>query len=360
MSLPPQRISSIDCLRGFDMIWILGLESGLRGILNRFFPENAAAQIVSSQLTHVRWDGFHFYDLIFPLFIFLSGLSLALSLTRRAASEPPGVTARRLVERGVLLFLLGVFFNAGLRDGLEKVRWLGVLQRIAISTSITGLLALVLRPRALMCTALGLLAGYGALLLAFPVPGTGYVGFEEGKNLANWLDSVALPGRKHEGSHDPEGLLSSLPAIATALSGYLTGIWMQKTPTPARLKPLLLCGLVCIAAGWTFSPWIPVIKKLWSPTFVLITTGWSLLLLAAFGRLFDDKPVPVWSGPLHWVGSNPIILYLLSGLGLFRSVAERILGKSDQPLGWLLPFASVAVMLALARWMYQRQWFVRV
>jgi predicted acyltransferase len=360
MSPPPQRIASIDCLRGFDMIWILGLEAGLRGILARFFPDNAAAQIVSSQLTHVPWDGFHFYDLIFPLFIFLSGLSLALSLSRRAGSEPPGVTARRLIQRGLLLFLLGVFFNAGLRDGLENVRWLGVLQRIAISTSIAGLLSLVLRPRALMLTALGLLAGYGALLLWVPVPGTGYLGFEEGKNLANWLDSAVLPGRKHNGTHDPEGLLSSLPAIVTALSGYLTGIWIQKTPTAARLKPLLLAGLLCVAAGWTFSPWIPVIKKLWSPTFVLITTGWSLLLLAVFGRLFDDKPAPVWSSPLYWVGSNPIILYLLSGLGLFRSIAERVVGKSDQPLGWLLPFASVTVMLALARWMYRRQCFVRV
>jgi predicted acyltransferase len=329
-------------------------------VLTRFFPDHPVAQFFGGQLTHVSWAGFHFYDLIFPLFVFLSGMSLAFSLERFMAAGDTRGAMVRLVQRGAVLFLLGVFFNAGLRDGFEKIRWLGVLQRIAITTTATGLLALVFRPRTLAAAGLALWSVYGGLLLFFPVPSTGHTGFEEGMNLTNWFDQTFLPGRKHDGTHDPEGILSSIPAIVSALCGYLAGRWMRSSPADTRLRPLIIVGVVCIGLAWTMHPWVPIIKKLWTPSFVLVTTGWSLLFLAAFSRIFDERTQPAWSAPLRWVGSNPIILYLLSGLGLFRSVAERLCGKNDQPLGWLQPLVAFGVMLLFARWLHRRQILLRV
>ncbi len=362
MATPPtfSRVTSLDALRGFDMLWILGLESGLRTLIQRFLPELAPAQAIANQLTHVPWAGFHFYDLIFPLFIFISGASLAFSQQRHLATSTRSQLTVRLIQRGVILFLLGVLFNAGLRDGIEKVRWLGVLQRIAIATTFAGILALYLKPKALLLTGIGLLVGYSALLLGVPAPGGDTPSFEEGKNIVNWFDQSFLPGRKHDKTHDPEGILSNIPAIVSAIAGYLAARSMQAAENRSHLRKHLIIGVLCIGLGWAIHPWLPIIKKLWTPSFVLVTVGWSLTLLTAFSFWLDNRPKTPLIEPLLWVGSNPIILYLLTGLGLFRTVAERVTGNKEQALGWMLPITSLLVMLALARWLHRRGILVRI
>lgn len=355
------RLLSLDALRGFDMCWILGLGGMLQAVLKNGFPHSDTAQLIAAQLEHVPWDGFHFYDLIFPLFVFLSGVSLSLALPRRLERDGLSATIRHLLARGLVLFLLGVFFSGGMKEGWDKIRWLGVLQRIGIASALAGILSLLLTTRALVVTTFGILLGYAALLNWVSVPGLESHGFEEGKNLTNYLDSIWLPGRKYDGSHDPEGILSSLPAVASALFGVLAGRWLTCQSSRTRIvRGLVIGGFLLVSAGWAWHPFFPVIKKLWTSSFVLLSAGWSCLLLALFYWLIEVKGWRTWTPPFIWVGANPIVLYVLGGMGLFRTVSERLVGKPDPTGGWLAATVSFAAVILLARWLHRKGVFVRI
>lgn len=343
------------------MCWILGLATAFTHVLERAFPEYQMAASIAEQFTHVKWDGFRFYDLIFPLFLFLSGVSLAIAVPRRVARDGRGAAARHLLARALIIFLLGVFFSGGLKDGWDHIRWLGVLQRIGIASAAAGLLSLWLGTRGLTIAAAVLLVGYFLLLRFVPVPGVGAGNFAEGMNLTNYLDSIWLPGRKHDGNHDPEGILSTLPAIATALLGLLAGRWITGTASPMRkVGGLILAGGLLLTLGWEAQPWMPLVKKIWSSSFVLVAAGCSAVLLAVFYFLVDVCGWRRWLAPFMWVGANPISLYILSGLGLFRTISERLVGHPGGSWAWLPPVATFAVVLLTARWLYRRGIFIRV
>ena len=193
------RVASLDALRGFTMLWIIG-SGGLVKAL-KAFGEVQPAQFLAEQFEHVRWEGLHFEDIIFPTFVFVAGASLVFSLAR---IEGRAVAARRILLRALLLFLLGVLYNGGLSGGLDNVRWLGVLQRIALAYLGAGMLFLFLKTRGLLVALIALLAGYWLLLAFVPVPEVGAGHFAERENLANYLDRQFLPGRQHNGDHDPE------------------------------------------------------------------------------------------------------------------------------------------------------------
>ncbi len=357
----PARLHSLDALRGFDMCWILGLGGALNALLARFAPGSAITGIIDTQLEHVAWEGFRFYDLIFPLFLFIAGVSMAIALPRRLEKEGRAAAVRHLLARALILVLLGVFFSGGLKDGWEKIRWLGVLQRIGIASAAAGMLSLWLGWRALVAAVVVLLGGYGLLLGLVPVPGFGAGDLAEGHNLTNYLDSLWLPGRKYDGDHDPEGLLSTLPAIATALLGILAGKWLTGAAPPARkVLGLLGAGAVLIALGWAWHPFFPVIKKIWSSSFVLVAGGWSAVLLGVFYAIVDVQRFRRWTIPFVWVGANPIALYVCAGLGFFRTIGERLVGHPPKDWAWMSPWVSFALMMMLARWLYKRGIFIKV
>jgi predicted acyltransferase len=356
MADSPQRLLSLDALRGFDMCCILGMGSALQLCLQRVLPGSAVTGLVETQLEHVAWAGMHFEDLIFPLFLFLSGLSMALSVPRRQQREGAAAVVRHLLARAGFIFFLGVIFSGGLSKGLDEVRWLGVLQRIGIASAAAGLLSVFFGWRGLVGFTLALLVGYCLLLSLIQVPGYGAGDFAEGHNLTNYFDKLYLPGRKYDGDHDPEGVLSTLPAVATALLGLLAGKWMQHGK--AKLLGLIAAGLVLVALGWAWHPVFPVVKKLWSSSFVLVAGGYSLMLLAAFHWLVDIKGWKSWCRPFVWVGANPLFLYLISGMGAFRAITPRLVGPLGA--GWLSAWVSFALMLLVARWLYKKGIFIRV
>lgn len=357
----PARLLSLDALRGFDMCWILGLSAVVTQVLNRAFPEQPAVAALAAQFTHVKWDGFRFYDLIFPLFLFLAGVSLAIALPRRVERAGRLSALRHLLSRAVTLVVLGVIFSGGMRDGWDHIRWLGVLQRIGIASAAAGILSLWLSPRGLAAAAASLLIGYFLLLRFVPIPGIGAGNFAEGMNLTNYLDSIWLPGRKYDGNHDPEGILSTLPAIATALLGLLAGKWITGNAAPSRKAGvLILSGLILLALGWAWHPFFPVIKKIWSSSFVLVAAGWSAILLGSFYFIVDVLGWHRGLAPFLWVGSNPIALYLCSGFGFFRTISERLVTKTPPPYDWIPAAMTFILMLATARWLHQRQIFLRV
>lgn len=343
------------------MCWILGLAAVLTKMLERAFPEYKMAADIAEQFEHVTWDGFRFYDLIFPLFLFLSGVSLAIAVPRRVGRAGRGAAARHLLARALIIFVLGVIFSGGLKDGWDHIRWLGVLQRIGIASAVAGLLSLWLGTRGLSIAAAVLLIGYYLLLRFVPVPGVGAANFAEGMNLTNYLDSIWLPGRKYNGDHDPEGILSTLPAIATALLGLLAGRWITCAASPTRkVVGLIIAGTVMLALGWAWHPFFPVIKKIWSSSFVLVAAGCSALLLGVFYALVDVHGWRRGLAPFMWVGANPIALYLCSGFGFFRTISERLIIKPAPPFDWLPSAMTFAVMLATAWWLHRRKIFLRV
>ncbi|MBL9114735.1 MAG: DUF1624 domain-containing protein [Verrucomicrobiaceae bacterium] len=340
------RLLSIDALRGFDMCWILGLSGVLRKVTGEGW--------LSQQMTHVDWEGFRFYDLIFPLFLFLSGVSLAYAVPKRLSTRGVQATVLHLLWRGLILTCLGILLSGGVKDGWEQVRWLGVLQRIGIASMCAGMISIWFSTVGVAIWASGLLLGYCLLLGFVPVPGFGAGDFREGHNLTNYLDKMFLPGRKYDGEHDPEGLLSTLPAIATALLGILAGKWLKSGVSDAKKSGgLIAAGVILLICGWAWHPFFPVIKKIWTSSFVLVSAAWSSILLGVFCLVVDQCRCRRWTLPFVWVGSNPILLYLLSGFGAFSAVAAR-LGGTGQPL------VSFGLMLALAWWLHKQQIVVKV
>jgi len=366
---PAERLVSLDALRGFDMVWIAGADA--LGEALGHINGGPVTRVMARQLDHVDWAGFHFEDLIFPLFVFLMGVAIPFSLSRMVEKSGRPAAVRRIFRRAALLFLLGVFYYGGLSHPFSDIRWLGVLQRFGLCYLGAGLLFLYVRPRGLVAACAALLVGYWALLTFVPVPGIGAGHFAEGQNLANWFDRMYLPGRKWDGDHDPEGYLSTLPAIASCLLGVFCGLWLrdQRVPPSRRAALLAAAGAVLLLLGLAWGIQFPVIKKIWTSSFVLVAGGISGIAMAAFFLVIDVWRVRAWAAPLVWVGANSITVYLLSNIVDFGALSLRFVGGNVT--SWLdgirpglsgvtVALFSIFLCFAVARFLYRRNVFLRL
>ena len=365
------RLMSLDAFRGFIMFWIVGGEALAHALAKLDGVQSEVLNTVMIQLKHVSWEGFRFYDLIFPSFVFIVGASIAFSLGKLQASSSRRDAVRRVILRGLLLWLVGIIYYGGISGGLEGVRLLGVLQRIGICYLVTGLVFIYLPVRGLVAAFLVLLGGYWALLSFVAVPGQEAVSFEEGLNITNWFDSKYLPFFKWNGTHDPEGILSTLPAIATCLLGVFTGLVLKNERMAGGKKVLTLLGVgvALVLAGHLWGGYHPVIKNLWTSSFVVLAGGWSLILLAFFYLVIDVVRVKKWAMPFVWIGMNPIAIYLLSSVVDFTQIAERVFGGSiaDWANGMVSGLGALVVavggmilILWLCRTLYKRKIFFRI
>ena len=359
------RLVSLDVLRGFDMFWILGMEAVGAALAKA--SKSPWAQFIADQLDHASWAGFRFLDLIFPLFVFISGVSLVYSTDKNVSTTGRRGAVIRLLKRAVLLYVLGLLCYGGLSKGIDMVRWLGVLQRLAICGLCAGLAYLFLKERGRLLLTIALLVGYWALLSFVPVPGIGAGNYAEGQNLTNWFDAQYLPGFKWDVTHDPEGILSTLPAIATCLLGVLTGGWLKHHPGSVLRKAAQLgaAGLLLTALGWAWHPYFPVIKKIWTSSYVLVASGYSLLLLAFFLVLIDGWKLRRGLAPLLWIGMNPITLFLSHHFINYSKVSKTLFGGpvADAFGPWsgvLLASGQVLLGIWLAWFLYSRKIFLRV
>lgn len=389
------RLVSLDALRGFDMFWIIGAEEVAKAIAWPYREQHRWAQVMLEQLDHSKWIGFSFYDLIFPMFVFIVGVSLVFSLSKTIATRGKFAAVRKVIIRGVILYLLGIIFYGGLHWRLGEIyveqnqhlttiphtafgriiadiRFLGVLQRIAICYTASGLLFCVFGRRTLIGIAVGLLVLYWGLMTFVRAPGQDHRSFDEGKNLANWIDAHYLPGFKWDGDHDPEGLLSTLPAIGGCLIGVLAGLLLQETKVGPYYKVLALMigGAILIGVGYSWGFQFPIIKKLWTSSFVLVTAGCSAVLLGFFYLVIDVWKFRIWAAPFVWIGMNAITLYLVWNLFIDHShIAEFITGGPHSEIARHVPAAyiqlaphivALLLVLILARFLYKRQIFLRV
>ena len=417
-----QRLLSLDALRGFDMFWIVGADS-LAHSLERY-NQSPLVLFVAQQLRHVPWEGLHFYDLIFPLFIFLVGASIPFSLARKLGEEGRTAALKRILVRTLLLYAAGIVYEGALTRAWPDVRLVGVLGRIALAYGATAMLYCYLKPRALLAVCAGLLAGYWAMLEFVPIrniqlektalvaaaersgdaetaallrqPGnwsrqkdspalaaahelyerttervTGR--YDNGLNLASHIDFERLPGRKHEIFWDNCGLLSTLPAIATCLLGVFAGlVLIRPRGSPlATAVALTAAGSAAAALGWLWSLEMPVIKMIWTSSYTLVTAGYSAILLGVSYLLIDVWQKRSWCRPFVWLGTNALAIYLAVELfDGFVPVAKRLAGgdvhafleRHAGPGAGDLVITLIAMLLVfwLAQALHARRIFIRL
>jgi predicted acyltransferase len=363
-----QRIMSIDALRGVDMFFIVGMEEVFEA-LSTMFPMTPSS--LNDRLQHAPWAGFHFYDLIFPLFAFVVGVSLVFSLSKSAATDGPSKTSIKIIKRSLILYFLGVLCYGGIGGGIEHVRLLGVLQRLALCFCAAGLAFVWMSPRKLVALTIALLVGYWAMLSFIPVPGFRAGDFAEGHNLTNWFDKMYLPFRKWDGDHDPEGILSTLPAIATSLLGIFAGMLIKNPSIDAarKVRLLIFWGCAGVATGLLWHLQFPIIKKIWSSSFVLFTAGISSLLLALFYQVIDIKKHQAWCQPFVWIGMNAITIYLIVHFVNLEKIAKCFVGGEirsslenvHQGLGSLATaLLALGFSFLICRFLFNRRIFLRV
>lgn len=354
------RVFAVDALRGFDMFWIMGGDMLVRSLIH--IRDTPLTRTLVDQMEHCKWAGFHFYDLIFPLFVWIVGVAIPFSVPGMIRRRGHACAVRRIVFRSILLFLLGIFYMGGVRDGFKNVYLAGVLHRIAVAYFFAALLFLVLNTRLLVLTTILLLASYWALLTFVPVPGFGHASYEQGKNLAFYIDQHWLPGQKFEGT-----LLSTLPAVANCLLGIFAGLLLKNPSVGPRAKVgwLLGGGAVLLSIGLLWSMQFPIIKLLWTSTYVLVACGISALLLGVFYLINDIWRVRMWAMPFVWIGMNAITIYIVANVANFRKIADRIVGGDIyHALGRYGEFVKAVVVLAMVFWLvkflYDRKIFLRL
>jgi predicted acyltransferase len=359
----PGRLLSLDALRGFDMFWILGVDEFLNA--QRELVPNPVTNFLAAQVTHSDWAGITPYDLIFPLFVFIAGVTTVFSLDKILQTAGRGAALKRVCLRAVLLYLMGILYYVSFLPWGE-VRLLGVLQRIALGYLFTGLIYIAGRWRGLIVGLVVLLLGYWALMALVPVPNAGAGYYSEGINLANYVDRHYLPLFKWDGDHDPEGLLSTLPAIASCILGALAGVLLKREGLAPQKKVfwLLGAGLACLLLGYLWGTQFPIIKKIWTSSYVLVAGGYSFLLLALFYQVVDIWKLQGWARPFVWIGSNAIGLYLAFTVLRFSEIggflAELVFPASPAAVGVLGSFLAACASLLLAYLLYRRGWFLRL
>jgi predicted acyltransferase len=355
-----RRFVSVDALRGFDMFWIVGGDHLVRSLQTAH--DSHVTRALATQMEHAAWAGFRFYDLIFPLFVWIVGVAIPFSLPRIIELRGRPAAVRRVVVRSAVLFLLGVLYTGGVANGFQNVYLAGVLHRIAVAYLFTGLLFCFVRPRTLAVVAGALLVTYWALLTFVPVPGVGPASYEQAKNLAYHIDQRWMPGQKFEGT-----LLSTMPAVANCALGVFAGLLLtDRRWTDARRVGLLLAaGAISLGLGCLWAMQFPVIKLLWTSSYVLVACGIGSILLGVFHLLIDVIGWQVWARPFVWIGMNAITIYVVTGVVNFRRLADRFVG-GDVAV-WLGRYAELvrsAAALGLALWLvwflYRRRIFLRL
>jgi len=388
------RLLSLDALRGFDMFWIVGGEE-LVHALYKALPWGPL-HLLDIEMDHQPWAGVHFYDLIFPLFVFIVGTSLVFSLTKTIEREGKAAALKRIFFRALVLYIFGLLVYGGISEGTAHVRWTGVLQRIALAYFFTSLFFCAFRLRGLIVTCVALLLGYWALTALVPIRDfnletkhlsamnltpdspetmarflatTNYVHnrFDDGLNLTQQIDFQYLPGRHWDGAYDPEGILSTIPAIGTCLLGVFAGFLLRAQSVKSQKKVIYLLagGIVSVLLGFTWGIEFPVIKKIWTSSYVLVAAGYASIALGVFYQVIEIWGWRRWCTPFVWIGMNPITIYMVFHLIEFSNLAKLVAGGPvHQALGaWGdmgMAIVIVGMTFALVRFLYQRKIFLRL
>ena len=341
-----QRLLSLDALRGFDMLFIMGL-AGLIVNIAALMPDCAVAAWFAQQMRHVAWDGFAHHDTIFPLFLFIAGVSFPFSLQKQQdGGMSNSQIVAKILKRAAILILLGVLYNGFFKMQFETLRFPSVLGRIGTAWAIAALLTLYLKPKARAIICAIILVGY-SLLLTIPAPDAVDVEvWSKGGNIAGYIDRILMPNHiLWRNVMDPEGIVSHLPAIVTAMLGIFTGEYLLKGSHSGSRKAatLAICAVVMLGAALLWNTIQPINKTLWTSAFVLAAGSYSLGMLALFYYIIDVRGYSRWCYFLKVVGVNSITIYLAQRFIKFGDISRYFFGG----LASYLPEGYGAVLISI-------------
>jgi predicted acyltransferase len=306
---PPasERLLSLDVFRGITIAGMILVNNP------------GSWSYIYAPLKHAEWHGWTPTDLIFPFFLFIVGVAITYSIggkVERGQSQKSLMLG--IIRRSAILFGLGLFLNGFPFFPLDKIlhiRIPGVLQRIAICFLFASLIYLKTKVRGLLLWTIALLAIYWLLMKWVPVPGFGAGDLSAEGSLAGYLDALLMPGHIYRPTYDPEGILSTVPAIATTLTGILAGYWLKSPANMAeRVNVMLIAGIVLTGVGKFMDLWFPINKSLWTSSYAVFTTGAALLFLGVAYWLIDMKGYRAWAKPFVIFGSNAIAVFVGSGI----------------------------------------------
>jgi predicted acyltransferase len=354
---PSKRLVSIDALRGFDMLMICGADAFFRS-----FEGNVSwtwSNGLALQFEHPEWIGFTFYDFIFPLFLFVSGVSIPFSLRKSIDSnDPKSQIYRKAFWRMSILVLLGMldknapfhFFD------WEQIRLGSVLGRIGIAGFVTVVLYLNFDAIKRLMIVAGILLAYYAAVFLIPVPGFGAGDLTFEGNLVGWFDRTFLPGRLLQRQFDELGILTTFPAICLTILGCFAGEILLKAnhTDKQKLMRLLLVGTGFIAIALVWNLHFPIFKRMWTSSFIMLTSGLAFLSLALFYLVIDILKFQRWAFFLVVVGMNSLTIYMVYRFVNFRHTSRLLFQGLYEPLGekWFPVMESLGALLLVWLFLY--------
>jgi predicted acyltransferase len=328
-----------------------------------------SSQFVYPPLKHAEWHGWTPTDLVFPFFVWIVGVSMTLSFAKRIeAGADRAELFRHALRRGALIFLIGFLLNLVPKFDFEHVRITGVLQRIGLCYIFAAAIYLSTGVRGQIAAAVVLLGGYWAAMTLIPVPGHGAGVLEKEGNLAQFIDSKLLAGHMWAASKtwDPEGLLSTLPAVATCLLGVMAGHLIRAR----RMRDLPMLGAALTIGGMVIDGWFPINKPLWTTSYVLLTAGLASMIYWLAWFVVDVREIRAPFRLFEWAGMNALVLFIGSGIlaktlaltGAHAWLWENVYRPLASPVNASLLFAltEVALFLVLGSWLWRRKIFVRL
>jgi len=345
-----ERLLSIDALRGFDMFWIIG--GGAIFAATAKVWTNPVTLTIQEQLRHVGWEGFHFEDLIYPLFLFLIGVVLPFSLARRKErGQSRWIIYLHFLKRSLMLMLLGSI-PRGIMSFTHWPFMGGVLEHIGLCYFFASLLVMHTKWRTRAVIVPAFLILYWLALILIPVPGHGAGVFSYEGSLASYIDRFFISGKLWN-----EGPASTPSGISIILWGSLAGQWLRSDRSGNRKAAgLALAGLACIILGYLWGFSLPMIKRvLWTSTYVTFACGWSLLLLALFYWVIDVKKYRKWTFFFAVIGMNAITIYFLQQIVSFDKIAGLLFKGINDNAGVFMPFVFPIGVVTL-KWLFL--WFL--
>ena len=364
-----KRLESLDALRGLDMLLIMGLGGLIAGICD-LFPGGSDLWW-AQQMNHVRWDGLHIMDMVFPLFLFIAGMAFPFSTaSRRSKGVSEGSLWLNLLRRGLVLVLLGLVYNGVLQLKLDTQRIPSVLGRIGLAWMFAGMIWLAVKNNAWRAViAAALLLGYWVMhMFVAPDAPAGASPLSPEGSMACYIDRSLLGPHIYKGlNYDPEGLAGTIPAIATALLGMFTGEFVRsgRRSGPRKALYILVAGAVLIALGLLWSVVFPLNKALWSSSFVLVVGGISMILFALMYYIVDVRGWRSWAFPLKVIGLNSITIYMVQRIVKMNSVNKFFFGGAaslfPEPVGAVILAATyILVCWLLLYFLYKHKIFLKV
>tara|TARA_A100000164_G_scaffold152328_1_gene135284 strand:+ start:1513 stop:2682 length:1170 start_codon:yes stop_codon:yes gene_type:complete len=362
------RLNSLDALRGFDMFWIMGAEHIVHALHQ--VNQNPVWKTLSNQMIHPNWNGFTFYDLIFPLFLFISGVASPYSKAKELKSgKSKFKVILRIIKRTIILFLLGLVVNQGIHImPVSEIRFGSVLGRIGIAYMFANFIFLYSKKDWMnYLWFAGLLIGYYLILKFNSAPGFPTGDLTQEGNFASYLDRLIMPGKLYLGNHDPEGLTSSVPAISTGILGILVGNYIKNNETNRIQKCLTLAiiGIVFILISLIWNLDFPINKNLWSSSFVLLTGGISILLFTLFYYIIDIKGYQKWAYFFKVIGVNSILIYISGTFIDWEYTTQGLFGWIGEWIGNPWSIVVMSVLYLLVKWgflnaLYKMKIFLKV